>query len=320
MVYALFIAGFFLLIQWADFLVDGASALAKKFSISDIVIWLTIVGFGTSAPELVINVISSISWNSWLVFGNILGSNITNLLLILWICAIIYPLKITKRTVFFEIPFSILAVVLLIIMINDRFIYGHPWLFVSRIDGIILLCFFALFLRYTFYITRKKQDLPVDVPIIKMSLTKMIIYIIWWLAGLTIWGKWVVDGALSIAIFFGVSQSIVGLTVVALWTSLPELATSVIAVMKKNPDIAIGNIVGSNIFNILWILWISVIISPIYGDIHLNRDVWILLASSGILFAFILLGKKFVLQRYQWRILVFLYIVYISVVISNTFY
>lgn len=314
MVYILFVLWFLLLIKWAHFLVDGASALAKRFSLSDIVIWLTIVAFGTSAPELVVNVISSISWNSWLVIGNVLWSNIANILLILWISAIVYPLVITKRTTFIELPFSIFAALLLGIVINDWYLHGIDVSLISRIDGVILLFFFVLFMWYIFYITKRKQDLSVEVDIKPISLTMMIIYIVLWLIGLTVWWEWIVNGAVKLSEVFWLSQSVIWLTIVALWTSLPELTTSIVAVMKKKSDIAVGNIVWSNIFNILWVLWISAIISPISHNFYTNRDVWFTLLVSGLLFVFILFGKKFVLQRYQWWIMVLLYIVYMGIV------
>lgn len=319
MVYLLFVVWFVLLIKWADMLVEWASSLAKKFAISDIIIWLTIVAFGTSAPELVVNIVSSISWSSWLVLGNVLWSNIANIVLILWISAIIYPLAITKRTIFVEIPFSILAVVLLGIMTSDMFFTHGALSVVTRVDGIILLFFFALFLWYIFHIARKKQDLPVEVNIVKMSLPKMIVYIVLGLAALTLWWKWIVNGAIAISTLLWLSESVVWLTIVALWTSLPELATSVVAVLKKKSDIAIGNVVGSNIFNILRVLWISAVISPVSTNVHTNRDVWFTLLVSCILFAFVLLGKKFVLQKYQWWIMVALYVLYMFIVVLNPF-
>lgn len=313
MVYILFILWFILLIKWADLLVDWASSLAKRFSLSDMIIGLTIVAFGTSAPELVVSLVSSVSWNSWLLLGNILWSNIANIVLILWISAAIYPLTLTKRTVFIEIPFSILAVALLVILINDNF-FGGTFSSISRLDGIILLLFFALFMRYIIRISQKKDDLPMEVNIQSMSLKKIIVYIVLWLSGLIVWWKWIVDGAIIIAQSFGIAESVIGLSIVAIWTSLPELATSVVAVMKKKSDIAIWNVVGSNIFNILWVLWISAIISPISSWIHTNRDIWFTFLVTCLLFVFVFLGKKFVLQRYQWPIMILIYILYMGIV------
>lgn len=317
MVYILFVLWFVLLIKWADFLVDGSSALAKKLSISDLVIWLTIVAFGTSAPELVVNIISSFSWNSWLVMGNILWSNIANILLILWISAIVYPLVITKRTTFLELPFSIFAILLLGFVVNDWYFLGTTIFTVSRIDGLVLLLFFGLFMGYIYYITKKKPEVSLEAKVESMSMVKMVVYIIVWLIGLAVWGEWIVNGAVKISEAFWISQSVIWLTIVALWTSLPELTTSVVAVMKKKSDIAIWNVVWSNIFNILWVLWISAFISPISPNIHTNRDILFTLLVSVLLFICILFGKKFVLQRYQWWIMVLLYIVYMCVVILS---
>jgi len=243
----LFIIGLFLLIKGADLLVDGSASITKKLNISSIVIGLTIVAFGTSAPEFIVNIFASVQGNSEIAVGNILGSNIANILLILGISAIIYPITAKKNTVLKEIPLSLLAAVVLGLMANDMIIDGAGFSGITRIDGFILLSFFIIFLYYTFGITKSDEDI-VEEEIKVFSYSKAIIFILLGLAGLVIGGKWIVDGAIKIAEILNISQSLIGLTIVAIGTSLPELATSAIAAYKKQSDIAIGNVVGSNIF------------------------------------------------------------------------
>ncbi|HMS91492.1 MAG TPA: calcium/sodium antiporter, partial [Candidatus Absconditabacterales bacterium] len=273
MIYILFVIGFVFLIKGADMLVEGASSVAKKFHISDLVIGLTIVAIGTSAPELVVNIMASIKGSAGIAIGNVLGSNIANILLILGVSAITYPITVKKATTFKEIPFSLLAVLVLGFVANDAIIDGASFSGITRIDGLVLLSFFAIFMYYVFGISRTENDLPEEVTVKKMSGWKSIIFIIIGLIGLTLGGQWIVDGAIQIAKIFGVSETVIGLTIVAVGTSLPELATCVVAAMKKKSDIAIGNIIGSNIFNIFWILGLSAIISPLPFNIGLDRDV-----------------------------------------------
>ena len=205
--YILFIIGFFLLIKGADLLVDGSASIAKKLKISSIVIGLTIVAFGTSAPEFIVNIFASAQGNSEIAIGNILGSNIANILLILGISAVIYPITAKKNTVLKEIPLSLLAIVILGLMANDMIIDGGIFSGVTRIDGLILLSFFIIFLYYTFGITKSADDIVEKDQIKVFSYSKAIIFIIFGLAGLVIGGKWIVDGAVKIAEFFNISQS-----------------------------------------------------------------------------------------------------------------
>jgi cation:H+ antiporter len=308
--YILFIIGFFLLIKGADLLVDGSASIAKKLKISSIVIGLTIVAFGTSAPEFIVNIFASARGNSEIAIGNILGSNIANILLILGISAIIYPITAKTNTVLKEIPFSLLAVVVLGFMVNDITIDGGNFSSITRIDGLVLLSFFVIFLYYTFGIA--KSDSGVAGEDIKIfTYTKAIIFIILGLIGLVIGGKWIVDGAVKIAEFFNISQSLIGLTIVAVGTSLPELATSAIAAYKRQSDIAIGNVVGSNIFNILWILGFSAIIRPLPFNIVSNVDIAMTVFASILLFSVMFIGKKKVIERWQGFFMVASYIGYV---------
>ncbi|MBS3945794.1 MAG: calcium/sodium antiporter [Melioribacter sp.] len=309
--YILFIIGFYILIKGADLLVDGSASIAKKLSISNIVIGLTIVAFGTSAPELIVNIFASVQGNTEIAIGNVLGSNIANILLILGIAAIIYPISAKKNTVLKEIPFSLLAALLVAITANDMLIDGNTTSAITRIDGLVFIGFFIIFLYYTFSITKSDTDIN-ETPVKELSNTKSLLYILTGLIGLVVGGKWIVDGAVKIAESFNVSQSLIGLTVVAVGTSLPELATSAVAAYKKQTDIAIGNVVGSNIFNVFWILGVSAIIRPLPFNITSNADLFVNILASIILFFAMYVGKKHVLERWQGVILLLFYISYIT--------
>lgn len=308
--YVLFILGFVVLIKGADLLVDGSSSIAKKFKISPLVIGLTIVAFGTSAPELVVNIFASAAGNTEIAIGNILGSNIANILLILGISATIYPLVSKKSTVWKEIPLCLLAVLVLGALANDGLIDKVGFSNLGRIDGFILLSFFAIFLYYTFGIARVSKDAD-DFQIKQLTIKKSILFIILGLIGLVLGGQWIVDGAVKIAEYFGISQSLIGLTIVAIGTSLPELATSAIAAFKKQTDIAIGNVVGSNIFNIFWILGISAFIRPLPFNPDSNIDILVTIGATIILFIIMFVGKKRIIERWQGGLMIILYITYI---------
>lgn len=305
---ALLFFGFFLLIKGADFLVEGASSLALTFNISQIVIGLTIVAFGTSAPELIVNVFASIKGSSELTIGNVVGSNIINILVILGISAIITPLHTQKNTVWREIPFSLLAVIAILIIVNDSFFNAGNDM-VSIGDGALLLLFFIIFLSYVYAISKNDSILTEDIKTLPVK--KSIIFVLIGISGLFIGGKLIVDSAIEIARIFSISEAIIGFTIVAIGTSLPELATSVIAAKKGNSDIAIGNVVGSNIFNIFLILGVSALINPIEFNANLNIDLIVLLIVTLILFFTMFTGKKRVLERWEGIILVIGYVLYL---------
>ncbi len=302
--------GFALLIKGADWLVDGASALARKKHISDLAIGLTIVAFGTSAPELVVNSFASLEGHSDIVFGNIIGSNIFNLFAILGIVGLISPIVVQSSTVWKEIPISLFAAVILFFLCNNFFIQ-EPGL-LSRWDGLVLFIFFSLFLFYV-YKQMKTGESPQTEGNEKkadMSNVKIWIFIIIGLAGLIIGGKLVVDNAVKIATILGISEKIIALTIVAAGTSLPELVTSVVAAVKKNSDIAIGNIIGSNIFNIFFILSISSFLRPISYNPMFNIDLYILAGGTVFLFIAMFTGKKKRLDRWEAALLLAGYIIY----------
>jgi len=316
LVYILFIIGFGLLIKGADLLVDGASSFAKKLKIPAIVIGLTIVAFGTSMPELVVNIFASAGGQADIAFGNVLGSNIVNILLILGLSAIVYPLAVQRNTTYKEIPLALLAVLVIGVLANDFLIDKLPQSLLSRGDGLILILFFVIFLYYIYTIS-KSGEASKDLQVKKYKYWQDAFMIILGLVGLVIGGKWIVDGASTLARTLGMSEALIGLTIVAVGTSLPELATSAIAAYKKQADIAVGNIVGSNIFNIFWILGLSAVIRPLPFSSTMNFDIMITLAATLLLFVSMFLGQKHKLERWQGIVFVLLYVFYIIALIMR---
>ncbi|MBK5215518.1 MAG: calcium/sodium antiporter [Candidatus Pacebacteria bacterium] len=315
---SLLLIGFIFVIKGAGLLVDGASSVAKKFNVSNLVIGLTIVALGTSSPELVVNIISSLNGSTDIAIGNILGSNIFNTIFILGIIAIFYPIKVTKGTVWKEIPFSLLAALMVGIMSADIFLEGRVFSEISRIDGIVLLFFFIIFIYYTFGISKDVSgEMPSDEQPKIFTIWKSVFFILLGLAGLVIGGKWVVDGAVLVATKFGMSQSLIGLTIVAIGTSLPELVTSVVAAMKKNVDMAVGNVVGSNIFNVFFVLGTSATIKSLPFNTSSIVDVGMASLASLLLFFFMFIGKKHTLERWQGFLFVLIYIVYIIYIVMR---
>ena len=310
--YVLLIIGFIFLIKSAYFLVNGASSIARHLHVSDLVIGLTVVAFGTSTPELFVNIIASLQGNTDIAIGNILGSNIANVFLILGVSSLIYPLTVTKGTVWKEIPLSLLAALILGILANDHLIDKRGFSELSRTDGLVLLSFFAIFLYYSFSIAKQIEGMEAHVPTKTHGLVTSLSLVVMGLAGLTIGAKWIVDSAAHLALHFGMSESFVGLTIVAVGTSLPEFATSAVAACKRNFEIAVGNIVGSNIFNIFFILGISSLIKPLPFQIKNNIDIGVMILANILLFAFMFTGKKRVLDRWEGSVFIGLYAGYIA--------
>lgn len=310
---SLLVLGFLLLIKGADWLINGASTLAKAKNISDLIIGLTIVAFGTSAPELVVNTVAAFQEREELVFGNVLGSNNFNLFMILGITGLISPLVVQSSTIKKEIPISLGAVIIFYFLANNFFSTNA---ILSRAEGIILLILFGAFL---FYIKKQLANQPVEssTPLVKYSPIKITGLIVIGLAGLVLGGKLVVDSASNIAGVFGVSEKIIGLTIVAAGTSLPELATSVMAALKKNADIAVGNIIGSNIFNVLLILGTSAVVQPLPYNTIFNNDVYLLLGGTIFLMIFMFTGGKKKLDRWEALLLIVVYLVYTGFLISS---
>jgi cation:H+ antiporter len=308
----LFIVGILLLIKGADFLVDAAVAIARRLKVSYLVIGLTVVAFGTSAPELFVNLIASIRGNTAIAVGNILGSNISNILLILGVAAVIHPLAVTRQTIWREIPFSLLAVVVLGFVANDRLIDGGVDSVVSRIDGLVLLSFLTVFLYYLFAITNQSDGFEEVIVAKDYGLGRAAFMVVLGLACMLLGGKWIVEGAVSIAARLGLSESVVGLSMVAVGTSLPELATSVVAAYKKRADIAVGNVVGSNIFNIFMVLGVSAVVRPLPFETANNLDVGMVVFSGLLLFLFMFSGKKGRVDRWEGGLALMIYVGYLS--------
>jgi cation:H+ antiporter len=306
MSYALLIIGFLILIKGAGWLVDGASSLAKKFGVPSLVIGLTIVALGTSAPELAVNILAALKGSTDLALGNILGSNIANILLILGSTALIYPVVIQRSTIWKEIPFAMFAVLILALLVNKGALLG-------RIDGAILLVFFLIFLYYVSTITKNGTEESTDIKSRSTSQSAWLIF--FGIIALVFGGKWIVDGAIQITALFGVSESLVGLSIIAVGTSLPELATSVVAAHKKQTDIVVGNIVGSNIMNILLVLGVTSMIRPLSFSTALNLDIYIVVGATLLMFLTVFVGKKHTIQRWQGGLFLFLYIGYLSFVL-----
>lgn len=311
---SLLVLGFVLLIKGADWLVNGATALAKKHQVSDLAIGLTIVAFGTSMPELVVNAFAAFENHPDIVYGNIIGSNNFNLFMILGIAGLITPLVVQSSTVWKEIPFSLAAALVLFVLANDFWADSG---ILSRFDGLILLVFFAGFLIYVYKQLRTGNIPETSTTVVHYSNLKIWGFIVLGLALLVIGGRLVVDSAVDIASALGVSQTLIGLTIVAAGTSLPELATSVVAAIKKNNDIAVGNIIGSNIFNIFFILGVSSLIRPIPFSLRFNQDIYLLIFGTVLLFLTMFSGKKKKLDRWEAGLLLAMYVGYTVYLISG---
>lgn len=313
----LLIAGFAILVKGADLLVSGASSIAKKLNISNLAIGLTVVSLGTSAPELLVNLMSAANGYNDAAFGNILGSNNFNLLLILGVSGIIFPLVVQRKTVKYEVPISIGATLLLFILVNDQMIFGSNSNELSRFDAFLLIVFFGLFMLYIAKTMKSASDFEEGEPIKIFRTSLSVGYIALGIAMLLGGGKLAVENAVSIAEYFGLSQRLIGLTVLAAGTSLPELATSAVAAFRRNTDIAIGNVVGSNIFNICLILGTTGLISPMSYNTALNFDLYVVLAASLVLMIFMFTLGQRKLDRWEAVILFMGYIVYTTYLIGT---
>lgn len=303
------LVGLVLLVKGADWLVDGASSLAYRLGVTPFVIGLTIVAFGTSAPELVVNLVAAFSGNTDIAIGNILGSNIANILLILGIAGCITPLLVKKSTAWKEIPFALLAVLLVLVFVSDSFLTGRLTNSIDRIDGIALLTFFLFFLYYTYGIAKAGKT---EVAVNPGSVLPMTLKIIGGLSFLIIGGKLSVDGAIDIATALGMSQRVIALSVIAIGTSLPELVTSAVAAYKKKVDIAVGNVIGSNIFNICLILGITAVFKPLPFLAGNFIDVFITIGATLLLFVALFVGRRHTVERWQSVGFILLYLIYLA--------
>ncbi len=310
--YILFVTGFVVLIFGAQKLVEGAAHLGFKLGMSQVVVGMTIVALGTSLPELFINIFASVRGNTDLVIGNVLGSNIANTFLIVGVAAFIYSIEVSKKTASIMIPGSIFAAVILGVLANDS-IFGRDKQEIGVADGIILLLFFAGFLYYTLFKPDKADKDDPDLQIKDISVWRSVIYIVLGGVGLYFGGDWIVKGAEQISLDLGIGQSVIGLTLIAGATSLPELVTSIIAATKKNSAIAIGNAVGSNIFNIFFVLGVSAVIRPIPFNPGLNKEIALVILSGLLLWVFVkYTGKKdYLINKIEGTFLILAYIVFI---------
>lgn len=305
----LIIIGFILLIVGADVLVDGSSGIAKKFHIPEIIIGLTIVSIGTSMPELFVSITSALDGYSDMAIGNIIGSNLCNLLLILGLSATIKPVIFQKETRLYEIPMCLLVTIVLMYFCNSQ---GG----ISRLEAVILLVLFCAFIGYTIYMGKKeskKEMVEIQTEEKKNSILKNIVFVLLGIFSLKFGGDLVVDNAVNVARYFNWSEKLISLTILAVGTSLPELVTSVAAAVKGNSDIAIGNIIGSNIFNMLLIIGVSAFITPITYNFSYNFDFSVLIASSIILAIFPFIPPKDKMSRFNGIVYLFIYVAYLTI-------
>ena len=309
-----FVAGIVLVILGADWLTKGASALARRFNMSELLIGLTIVAIGTSLPELVISTGSALKGSPGLALGNIIGSNIFNGMFILGVTALLCPIRFDSRMLTREIPFNLLASVVLILVSGSMLVGGAPGELITRYGGMLLLCFLAVFVRYTFSITNDSGD---GEPAGQLPVWKVVLFIVAGLAALIFGGNVFVDGATEIARVLGLSEAVIGITIVSAGSSLPELAVSVSAARKGNVGIALGNVLGSNILNIFFILGVSATITPISLDGFSFIDYYVLLASSLLIYFVARFGGKAVITRFEGAVLVAGYVAYTTYLVMN---
>lgn len=309
-----FVVGIALVIFGADWLTKGASDLARHLKMSELMIGLTIVAVGTSLPELVISVSSALSGNSGISLGNVLGSNIFNGMLILGTTALITPIMFSGKMLSRELPFNLLASVVVLLVSGSMLVGGAPGEYITRYNGLILLCFCAVFVRYTFSLRGNEEDSAAQQP---MSMGKILLFIAGGLAGLIVGGKMFVSGASDIARGFGLSEALIGITIVSAGSSLPELAVSVNAARKGNVGIALGNVLGSNILNVFFILGCSATISPISLEGFTPVDYYVLLASSLFIYLFCAFFGKNKITRWEGGLLVAGYVAYVVYLIMG---
>jgi len=309
------VLGFLPLIFGATWLVNGASSIAKKKHISNLVIGLTIVAFGTSSPELVVNILSATSDNSGFSFGNVVGSNIINILVILGISAVIYPMAVKSPTIWIEIPLCLLSAMILIVIANDSFLDDTSVSIISRTDGLMLIGFFLVFMYYSWY-ALKRDDEDHEIKVKEYSTSKAVTFVIVGMTLLAAGGQIIVHFASKFAVDFGIPDRIIGLTILSVGTSLPELSTSIVAAMKKNVDISIGNIIGSNLFNTFLILGVSSTIRPIPLEVGANLDLLMNIVATMLVFIFVFTRKGRMIDRLEGAIMVAIFAGYMYFVLA----
>ena len=317
MSYIMLIVGFILLIKGADWFVGGASSIAKTLKIPSLIIGLTIVAFGTSAPEAAVSITGAFAGANDITVGNVIGSNMFNLLVVVGVSAFICPLKVKRSIIAKEFPFAILGTFVLILLGYDSKYHNYPDNVLTQADGIMLLLLMAIFMYYLIELalTSRKNgvEAEADEEIKVYSMPKSIGLCLIGIVGIVLGGDWVVDAASAIALTFGMSQSMVGLTIVAIGTSLPELVTSVVAARKGESDIALGNVIGSSIFNVFFVLGISSTIHEITINTSVFFDMFLMLITSLIAYGFAVSKRK--INKVEGVILILLYVAYMAFVI-----
>jgi len=303
-------AGLLLLTAGAEVLVRGSASLAKRLAVAEIVVGLTVVAFGTSTPEMVVNIVASAQGRNEIVFGNIIGSNLSNILLILGVSGLIYPIAIQRSTVWKEIPFLLLITLVLLLLVNARWEPTSAADVLSRGDGLLLLLLLVLFMTYVFGIAPAALSDQFNVKV--YSSRASLVLVVVGLAMLAVGGRLCVGGAVSLARHLDLSEKFIASTIIAIGTSLPELATSAVAAVRKHSDIAIGNIVGSSVFNILGILGVSAVIRPAPYPEGFNADMGILIAATAFLFVTMFTGGRHKLDRWEAGLMLLGYAGYIG--------
>ena len=304
------VLGFVLLVKGADWLVDGASAIARRFGISDLVIGLTVVAFGTSMPEFVVNMVSVAEGSTDLAITNILGSNIINTFVILGVTALIWPVTSQKRSRQYDIPLSILACAMVYMFVRYN-VPSEQEPGITRLGGIILLVLFIWFLTNTFRHAKEHPE-EAENEAKPLGIGLALLFLFAGLAGLVVGGEMIVKSAVQIATNLGVSEAVIGLTVVALGTSLPELATSAMAAFKHNCDIALGNVIGSNIFNVFFVLGTSAVIRPLPAYTGIQLDAWTAVIGSLLVWIFVMSNKKRQIKRWGGAVLLLVYAAFLT--------
>lgn len=313
--YILLIIGFVLLIKGADYFVEGASNIAVKLNVSPLLVGLTIVALGTSSPEATVAILAALEGSPGVVLGNVIGSNIVNITVVIGLTALIAPLTVQSETVRKEIPFAMLAAIVLMILMADVALQGAGANIINRGDGIIILLFFSVFLYYVFEMARKNRSSTVEKVDADTgeSWLKNILFTIGGLIAIIIGGEMVVSSATEIALSLGMSEALVGLTIVAIGTSLPEIMTSVTAALKGKGDMAIGNVVGSNIFNIFFVTGTASTVAPIAAESKLFFDGWVMVGLTVLLLIFS--RTHFKIGRREGAVLLLAYITYLVYII-----
>jgi len=313
----LLLVGLAVLVKGADWLVAGASDLASRFGVSPLVIGLTIVSFGTSMPELLVTLISGLRHNADLAIANVVGSNICNVLLVLGLSALVRPLPVKESTVVSEIPFSVMAALLVGFLANAALFTSSSALTISRIDGVILLVFFVLFLMYVYRMSRAADYFADSIAPSELSLARASLFVGLGIVALYFGGDWVVNGAVGLAERLDIDDALIGLTIVAIGTSSPEIVASVVAARKGQTDIAVGNVVGSNIFNLLWILGFTSVIVELPFEVVNNFDLVMVIAASVLIIAALVTSRRGAILRTHGAIFVLLYAGYLAYVVDR---